>query len=463
MKLQFFGAARTVTGSCHLLEVGKSRILLDCGLYQGRRKEAFHRNRNFAFDPSAIDALVLSHAHIDHSGNIPHLVKSGFKGKIFATTATHDLCEWMLRDSAYIQEKDVEYVNRKRRKKGQSPFEPLYTKRDAELALKRFIGIEYERPVEVAPGVTLRLEDAGHILGSASCHLDCEERDRKLRVVFTGDIGVRGRPILRDPVPPTKADYLICESTYGDRLHEPPEKLANHLLEVFERTRARGGRVLIPAFSVGRTQHIVYVLNELWNSGKLPPMPVFVDSPLACNATDVFRDHPECYDEEAFSRYRNDDDLFGFHRLTYIRDVEASKALNELHVPCVIISASGMCEAGRVLHHLKRVAPDPKSTILVVGYMAPFTLGRRIADRAPRVKLFGDTYPLKAEVVSTSGFSGHADRDGLLDYLGHLDRPPHRTFLVHGELEQSEAFAEHLRKREFPAVDIPAELARFDL
>lgn len=463
MKIQFHGAARTVTGSCHLVEVGTSRILLDCGLFQGHRKEAFERNRSFAFDPSSIDAVVLSHAHIDHSGNLPTLVLRGFTGRIHATRATQDLCGWMLRDSAHIQERDVVYVNKKRRRKKQKPFEPLYTLADAERALTHFQGARYDREIEVAPGIRVTFRDAGHILGSASCELRIDDRGRERVLLFTGDIGRPNRPILRDPVPPRRADILISESTYGDRLHGPPEDVERHLERVVRETFDRGGKVLIPAFSVGRTQRVVYHLHDLFRSGRLPPVPIFVDSPLSANVTEVFRAHPECFDEEMLEQIENHGDPLGFRRLTYIRDVEASKALNELHIPCVIIAASGMCEAGRVLHHLKRIAPDKRNTILVVGFMAEHTLGRRIAERAPVIKVYGEEYPLEAHVESISGLSAHGDRDEILAFLGKLERPPERTFLVHGEEHAAEALAGELGARGFREIAIPKRQEKFKL
>lgn len=462
MRIAFHGAARTVTGSCHLIEHDGTRILLDCGLYQGKRKESFERNRNFPFDPRSIVAVVLSHAHIDHSGNLPTLVAQGFHGPIWATAATMDLCGWMLRDSATIQERDVEHVNKKRAKRNQHLFEPLYTVEDAEHALARFRGIPYDTSVRVARGISLTFEDAGHILGSASCHLHIEEGGRDRVLVFTGDVGRSDRPILRDPRPPRRADVLISESTYGDRLHDPGPDVEARLEHVIGQAIGRGGKVLIPAFSVGRTQRLVHDLHQLTLAGRLPKVPIYVDSPLAVDVTEVFRDHPECYDAELTSFSRKADP-FGFSRLTYVRDVEASKALNRLPGPCVIIAASGMCEGGRVLHHLKRVAPDPASTILIVGFMAVHTLGRRIAERAPVIKVFGDEYPLRAKVETISGLSAHADRDELLAYLGHLERPPEHTFLVHGEEDQSTALAASLRERGFPAVDVPAPGDRFEV
>jgi metallo-beta-lactamase family protein len=455
MKLHFHGAARTVTGSMHRLDVNGVQLLLDCGLYQGKRKLAFERNRCYPFRPADIHNVVLSHAHIDHSGNLPQLVKDGFRGRIVCTHATQDLCEWMLRDSAHIQEKDVEYVNKKRKRAGETPFEPLYTIADAERCLEHFEGVPYDHEVRVAPGVKLHFEDAGHMLGSGVVHLDITEGSRRVKLVFTGDVGRTHTPILRDPVPPTEAEVLISESTYGDRLHERDVDIKTHLQELLAATYARGGKVLVPAFSVGRTQNVVYYLHQLVSAGALPAMPVFVDSPLSANATDVFRAHPECYDAEALRFLERGKDPFGFNRLTYIRDVEASKALNDLKIPAVIISASGMMESGRVLHHLKRLAPDARNTILIVGYQAENTLGRRIAERVPAIRLFGEEFRLRAEVREVPGLSGHADRDELTSFLEHLHTPPRHTFLVHGEEAQALEFAEHLRGKGFPRVEVP--------
>jgi metallo-beta-lactamase family protein len=458
MQIQFLGAARTVTGSMHLLEVNGAKLLLDCGLYQGKRKEAFERNRRLPIRPAELRNVILSHAHIDHSGNLPQLTleRHGFQGRIITTSATLDLCAWMLRDAAHIQEMDVQYVNEKRRRKGETPFEPLYTQRDAERCLDFFDSLPYGLEAKVAPGVTLTFEDAGHMLGSAVTHLDIEEGGRRLRLVFTGDVGRPHMPIIRDPVPPRRADVLISESTYGDRLHEKDEDLKARLGEVVRATCARGGKLLIPAFSVGRTQTVVYQLHQLWQAREIPPLPIFVDSPLSANVTEVFRSHPECYDPEILEFFEARNDPFGFARLTYIRDVEASKALNHLPNPCIIIAASGMMESGRVLHHLKNMAPDRRNTILIVGFMAEHTLGRRVAERAPAIKVFGEEYPLRAEVVSISGFSSHADRDELTRFFGKLERPPARTFLVHGEPEQSLPLAEHLQRAAgFPSVEVP--------
>jgi len=330
MKLQFFGAVRTVTGSMHVLTVNGSRVLLDCGLFQGRRQESYERNRHMLFDAASIDTMVLSHAHIDHSGNIPSLVKNGFRGNIYATPATRDLCSAMLRDSGHIQEEDAAYVNKKRARQGLPPVEPLYTKEDAAQSMGHFVSVGYHRPLPVAPGVTLTFHDAGHILGSSVVVLDLEEDGSKKRLVFSGDLGREGMPILRDPEPVGGADYLIIESTYGNRLHDPMETKDRELRDVVLDTYRRGGKVIIPAFAVGRTQELVYALHRLVEAHKVPNLPIFVDSPLAVNVTEIFRLHSECYDEETreFMEAGNNRDPFGFHRLTYVRSVEGSKELN---------------------------------------------------------------------------------------------------------------------------------------
>ncbi len=448
MKVQFLGAVRTVTGSMHLLTVNDSRILLDCGLVQGRRKESFERNRNLPFDPKTIDTMILSHAHIDHSGNIPSLVKNGFRGNIFTTPASRDLCSAMLRDSGHIQEQDTIYVNKKRARQGQEPLEPLYTVEDATASLGNFVSLGYDRPMLVAPGVTLSFRDAGHILGSAITVLDIQEGEKQTRLVFSGDLGRVGKPILRDPQPVENADYLIIESTYGDRRHPSIERTDENLRDVVLRTYQRDGKVIIPAFSVGRTQELVYALHRLIKARDLPELPVFVDSPLSVNVTEVFRLHPECYDEE-LKEFMADDrrhDPFGFHRLTYVRGVERSKELNFLREPAIIISASGMCEAGRILHHLKNNIEDPRNTVVIVGWQAPHTLGRRLVERKPKVTIFGEKYRLRAEVETINGFSAHADRDGLQDYVRQLGAERLKgVFVVHGEESASLAAASSFR------------------
>ncbi len=457
MKLTFWGAARTVTGSMHLVETERGqRLLLDCGLYQGRRKDANHINRNLPFDAAGIDAVLLSHAHIDHSGLLPKLWADGFRGRIWATHATRDLCALMLRDSAHIQESDARFYNRKIRKKGQPKVEPIYGKEDAESTLGLFVGVGYDTPFEPVPGVEVVYLDAGHILGSASMTLAVEEGGRERRLGFTGDLGNPGRPILRDPRPMPPVDWLITESTYGGETHEPAERAKGALRDVIQRTAARGGTVVIPAFSVGRTQELVYALDQLWNEGALPDLPVFVDSPLAVNATDVFRVHPECFDAELQEYMRTDDDPFGFDRLEYVRRAERSKELNGLTVPFVVISASGMCEAGRILHHLRNNVEDPRSTVMIVGYMAEHTLGKRIVERRETVRIFGQPHRLKAEVAVMNYYSAHADEPGLLDFIGELDRDRlERVFLVHGAPERQDTFAEALRAEGYRGVHAP--------
>lgn len=463
MIIQFFGAAGTVTGSCHLIDNGRSRVLLDFGLFQGKRKESWKRNRNVPFDPETIDAVILSHAHIDHSGNLPQLTKEGFKGHIFCTEATASLCRHMLMDSAHIQEKDVLYVNKKRARKGETPFEPLYLKTDAEKCLSQFAGVRYSEWVDVADGIRVRFEESGHILGSASCHLDIDDNGKTKRLVFSGDVGRYDRVILRDPVPPKEADVFICESTYGNREHGPTVDVRNHIKRIIQETTDREGRILMPAFSVGRTQMLVYHLNDLVTAGEIEDLAVFVDSPLSSNVTSVFRQHPECYDKDAKELLRQNNDPFGFEKLTYIRQVEASKAIATIDYPYVLISSSGMCEAGRVLHHLKHIAPSEKNTILVTGFMAPHTLGRRIVEKVEDIRIFGEKYPLRARVASISGLSAHADKNELMEFCGHLKSKPAKTFLVHGEIEQQEPFAESLHQHGFPDVKIPVQGQKFEV
>lgn len=459
MRITFYGAAQTVTGSQHLLEVNGYRLLLDCGLFQGRRAESYERNRKLPYTASKIDAMILSHAHIDHSGNIPNLVKSGFDGPIYATPATSQLAKIMLLDSAHIQEDDAEYLNRKRRKKGEPPIEPLYSTADAERVAPYFRDVPYGEPFEPLPGVTARLIDAGHILGSAAICLDIEEKGKRLRLWFSGDIGRPDLPIIRDPVLPEGVDYLIMECTYGDKRHDDPQKAYDELRETVQRTIARGGKVIIPAFAVGRTQEIVYSLHRMINRGELPPLPVYVDSPLAVNVSEIFRQHPECFDEETRQFILDDryHDLFGFHRLTYIRSVEESKALNDRREPMVIISASGMAEAGRILHHLKNNIEDPRNTILIVSWQAPNTLGRRLAEQEPRVRIFGEEYLRRAEVVTIGGYSAHAGQPFLLQYAKAVAERAKRIFLVHGEPKAASAllekFSEHgIRRVEYPTL-----------
>ncbi len=467
MELQFWGAAQTVTGSMHLLKVNGYNILLDCGLYQGRRKEAFERNRNFPFDPADIDVLILSHAHIDHSGNIPTLVKQGYRGPIWATPATRDLCAIMLRDSAHIQESDVEYVNKRRAKQGKNLFEPLYTQADALESLTLFQSIGYDRPFEPVPGVRVQYRDAGHILGSASVVLDIDDQGQPKRLLFGGDIGRKNLPILRDPQPVDKTDFIIMESTYGGRYHESPGQARAELKQAVLDAHQKKGKVIIPAFAVGRTQEIVYSLHQLLDMNEIPFTEVYVDSPLAVNATEIFRLHPEVYDRETldFLSESGSRDPFGFRGVSYVREVSRSKALNDLDRPAVIISASGMCEAGRILHHLKNNITEARNTILFVGYQAEHTLGRKIIDGQPVVPIFGEDYPVRAKVIKIDGYSAHADHNGLLGWLKVVQEQgnPQKLFLVHGERDNANTLAQAAREQGLPEVHVPARGQSFTL
>jgi metallo-beta-lactamase family protein len=468
MELHFWGAAQTVTGSMHLLKANGYNILLDCGLYQGRRKEAFERNRSFPFDPTEIDALILSHAHIDHTGNVPSLVKHGYRGPIWATSATRDLCAIMLLDSAYIQESDVQYVNKKRVKQGKKPFEPLYTRADALEALNLFQSLGYNRPFEVVPGVKAHYREAGHVLGSASVTLDIDDSGQQKRLVFSGDIGREDIPILRDPAPVEDATFIIMESTYGQRFHKPPEEARSAFKQAVMEAIDKQGKVIIPSFAVGRTQGLVYALHQMFDRHEIPKIEVYVDSPLAVNATEIFRLHPEVYDREThdFLAESNSRDPFGFDEVTYVREVGHSKALNDLDRPAIIISASGMCESGRILHHLKNNITDERNTILFVGYQAEHTLGRKILEGEPVVSIFGEEYPVKAKVMKINGYSAHADHNGLLGWLkAAQDRSSNlqKVFLVHGEGESATTLAEAARKQGVPEVYVPERGQVFDL
>ena len=461
MKIQFIGAVQSVTGSMHIVEVNGFRLLLECGLFQGRRQESYERNRNLPFDAGKIDAMVLSHAHIDHSGNIPNLVRAGFHDNIYATFATRDLCAAMLRDSAHIQEQDAAYLNKHRARQGLSPVKPIYTQADAAACLSSFVGLGYDRPHLIGPGITLRLCDAGHILGSALVVLDIEENGRKSRLMFSGDLGRKRLPILRDPELVENVDWLILESTYGNREHEPPEQATQTLRRVVTEAFRNGGKIIIPAFAVGRTQELVYDLNCLTEDRKIPRLPIFVDSPLAIDVTEVFRLHPECYDDEVARLIAETgrDDPFGFSQLCYVRRLEESKELNFLREPAIIISASGMCEAGRILHHLKNNIEDPRNTILITGWQAENTLGRRIVERQPQVKIFGEMYQLRAKVEVITGYSAHADHTELLDYVRTIKGDTlKQIYLVHGEPEASRALGQNLQEMGGFKVVVPAPL-----
>ena len=445
MQIHFFGATRTTTGSMFLLEINRQRLLFECGLFQGKRDESIERNRNFPFDPTSLDAVLLSHAHIDHCGNLPNLCRQGYGGNIYCTFATRDLASIMLEDSAEIQRADAEYVSKKRAKRGQPPVEPLYSAQDAEKAVRQFVSINYDRSFPVIPGVTVTFRDAGHILGSAQVVLDLDEAGRQYRFLFSGDIGRGNDDILRDPQPVENVDYLQIESTYGDREHSAKPSANDEVARLVRDTLDKQGKVIIPAFSVGRTQQIVYTLHQLTCDGKLPKAPVFVDSPLSVNATEVFRLHPECFNDTIYRFLRERENPFGMENLTYIRELAHSMKLNELKEPAIIISASGMSEAGRIRHHLKNHIGNPQNLVLFIGYCAEHTLGAQILSGQNPVNIFGEPHPVRARIASLDAFSGHADKHELRGYVQKLTGEIKKIFVVHGEESQAMAFAETLR------------------
>jgi metallo-beta-lactamase family protein len=459
MRLTCWGAAGEVTGSMHLLEVGPKRILLDCGLFQGRRQEARRKNENFPLDPHDIDAVVVSHAHIDHTGRLPLLLKLGYTGPIFCTPATRDLASVMLPDSGFIQEKDFEFL----KKRGHNHLaEPLYTAHDASLVPDHMVSVPYERPLDVVPGVRLTYTDAGHMLGSASVTLDVEASAHR-RIVFSGDVGRWGLPIIRDPKPPKgAADVLIVESTYANRLHETVMEAQELLASYVNKVAARGGKIFIPAFAIERAQELIYELHSLVRDGGIPKIPIYVDSPLAVNATDVFRLHPEAFDRSE-RLVRETDDLFRFPMVRYVRSVEESKALNGMRGPLIVIAASGMAESGRILHHLRNGIGDHRNLVLIVGFQASYTLGHRLQEGAREVRIYGEMVPRRAEVATIGGYSGHADRNELRQWVQGLGPPPRRAFAVHGETEQLQAMASLLGELGVGEVHVPELGTPFDI
>ncbi|MBX3395928.1 MAG: MBL fold metallo-hydrolase [Phycisphaerae bacterium] len=468
LKLTFHGAAQEVTGSMHLLEADGILVALDCGLFQGRREESSRKNREFPFDPKNLHALVLSHAHVDHCGRIPMLVKNGFRGRIYATPATRDLCALILRDSAHIQAEDAFYLNKKRERKGESPIEPFYDDDDAIAALRLFHAVSPRHPFWITRRLRAEFLMAGHMLGAAMIRLDYQHgggggAQGATSLLFSGDLGRFDTPLLKDPSPFPESDYLICESTYGGRRHPPTSDLREQLADVVNDTFRRGGKVVIPAFSVGRTQVIVYFLHQLVAERRIPDMPIYIDSPLAVNATEVFRLHPDLFDQEALAFQAQAGDILGGDCCTYVRDSEQSKAINRRRRPCIIISASGMCEAGRILHHLKNNVQNPRNTVLIVGFQAAHTLGRRIVEKQPEVRIFNQTYKLKAQVAALNGFSAHADSEEL----GRLYRPIANScrgaFLVHGEPDQMKPLAAAMRDAGMPDVQMPMPADSFVL
>ena len=460
MQIQFLGAAQEVTGSKHLITTDSGKtILLDCGMYQGKGMETDEANRELGFDPKDIHYLLLSHAHIDHSGLIPYIYSLGFRGKIYCTAATRDLCELMLQDTAFIQEQDVRWYNKKMDRQNKPKIKPLFDMSHAQQVMKLFRTVEYDTPYRLNEEIEIQFTNSGHMLGSAVISVAITENGQTKRIAYTGDIGRLHSHILATPQAFPQCDYLICESTYGNRLHEDTLVSEEQLLGIVEETcMYKKGKLLIPSFSVGRTQEIVYVLNELFNDGRLERVPVYVDSPLSANATEIFRRHAHTLNEQVQDTLRYDPDPFGFNGLRYITDVQQSKALNRSEQPCIIISSSGMLEAGRIKHHVSNHIDDPSTTILIVGYCTPSSLGARIQDPSLRyVSIFGFDHRIRAQVTKIEGFSGHGDYQEMIQYFTACQdvKQVKKTFIVHGEYAAQEAMKEHLHEAGFRNVEIP--------
>jgi metallo-beta-lactamase family protein len=458
-KVTFHGAAGEVTGSCHLLEIGGKRILLDCGLFQGRREEAKKKNTDFPPGVEKVDAVILSHAHIDHAGRLPLLVRRGYHGPIYCTPATRDLSVIMLADAGHIQESDAQFLQRR----GDAAAEPLYTMADAVRVNQQTICVPYDRPYDLFPGIRFTFVDAGHILGSASVVIEVDAPGGMRRIVFSADIGRSGLPIIRDPDPPEGAatDVLIVESTYAGKIHESVEEAQQMLADHVNQVAQRGGKIYIPAFALGRTQEIVYELHGLALAKKIPTIPIYIDSPLAVNATDIFKLHPEILDnsEQLVAEVPQ---IFQFGMVKYVRSVEESKALNSLHGPAIIISASGMAESGRIRHHLINGLPDHRNLALLVGFMASYTLGERLRQGAKEVRILGQEVPVRAEVAVIGGYSAHGDSNDLRDWVKGLGPVPKRAFVVHGE-QGLTAMADILKQLGTPDVTIPSLHQTFDI
>ena len=455
INLTFHGAARTVTGSRHLLDINGYRILLDCGLFQGRRSETYQQNLNFSFDAKSLNSVIISHAHMDHLGDLPNLVKQGFTGDVHCTSATLDLANIMLTDSANIQEGDIAYVNKVRRRQNEPAVEPLYGKSDVPPTLKLLRGCSYEHPFNLAENIQVVFHDAGHILGSAITILNIDDNGRKISVCFTGDLGRNNMPIIQDPCVVTDSDVLIIESTYGDRLHADINNVTEKLARVINETVKAGGKIIVPSFALERTQELVYYLHRLKLANSIPDIPVYVDSPLAIDATDIFRVHPECYDSETAELLRTEKDPFGFRGLHYVASSEESKKLNDIRTPVMIIAGSGMAEAGRIQHHLKNNIGDPRNTVLIVGWQAENTLGRKIAEKWPEVSIYGEKYKLRCRVEIFNEFSAHADRNDLLKWAGAGKDKWQKVFVVHGEESAALSLADAFNETGLKQVVVP--------
>ncbi|MBL7070747.1 MAG: MBL fold metallo-hydrolase [Candidatus Omnitrophica bacterium] len=455
--INFCGGARTVTGSMHLVSTDHSNVILDCGLFQGRRDEYYDINSNFSFHPGSLDACVLSHAHIDHCGNIPSLIKQGFRSRVHSTPVTRDLCRYMLPDSGYIQEADIKYVNKVNRKRGLPPRKPLYTKIEAVRSLRQFRPVEYHKSFPISKDVVLTFYEAGHILGSAIPVLEIKTAKKQIRIAYAVDLGREGMPLLRNPESPKDIDYLIVESTYGGREHGDIKEAERVLADIIRRTVKRGGKIIIPSFALERTQLIVYFINELIKRNKIPRLPMYVDGPLAVNLTSVFRNNWQYFDKITQEAFLKNADPLGYDHITYVKHVQQSKNLNHQKKPCIIISGSGMCENGRILHHLKNNIENPKNAIVIIGYTARNTLGRRIVEKNDIVRIFGRPHDLKAEVVVLDAFSSHADGDDIVEYVRGLNEKLKQVFLVHGDMEQSEALRVKLRGKLKLKPRIPAK------
>jgi len=467
MKIKFIGAAREVTGSKHLITTNEGkRILLDCGMFQGKGMETDAMNRNLMFDPATIDYLILSHAHIDHSGLIPYMYKLGFRGSVVCTNATRDLCSIMLADSGHIQELDNKWFNKKRINQRLPTVEPIYGQTESEKCMELFIGVAYNRRFYINDKINVKFTNTGHMLGSAVVNLELLENGKKVHLAFTGDIGRPHNRIIQPPVAFPQCDYLITESTYGNRLHPADKESEEDLLKIVVETCVdKGGKLIIPSFSIGRTQEIVFVLNNFYNEGRLPKIEVFVDSPLSVNATEIFRMHPECMNNDVKQVMKFDDDPFGFNSLHYIKNVDESKALNDYHEPCIIISSSGMLEAGRIKHHLANNIDNPRNTILIVGYCSPRSLGARIQEPGLReVSIFGNYHAVNARIAKIEAFSGHGDYNEMKAFLSCQDpKKIKKTFLVHGEYEVQQFYQKELENVGFHDIEIPEAGVEFEL